>query len=85
MKPLLCEGMCEFFQGCHGPVRTVVVSRIGECNLCSTGVAAFEASGAVVSEIYAKFSDNDNLRPEVDSDILRQLGHYLLPAWKEVS
>jgi hypothetical protein len=84
MKPLICEGMCEFFGGCHGPVRAVVVSRIGECNLCTTGIEAFRASGAAVSEIYHRVSD-DNNRPEVDSDILRQLGHYLLPAWKEVS
>jgi hypothetical protein len=77
MKRLICEGCCEALGGCYGPLRVVVVSRIGEMRLCAAAKAGFEAAGYVVSDINVKYSDNDSLRPDVDEEILRQLGHFL--------
>ena len=51
-QEMKCEGACDLFGGCHGGVNTVIVSRMGEMNLCGAAGAAYEAGGFVVSPIY---------------------------------
>lgn len=75
-KAISCEGCGDF--GCEAPVRLVVVSRVGELWLCDSAIGRYEDANYVVSEVYChSYYDADAARPEVDSDILRQLGHYL--------
>lgn len=57
MKKLECDGCCETFDGCEGEVRAVVVSRVGERNLCMAACASFEAVGYVVSCIATQYGN----------------------------
>lgn len=78
MKHLTCQGNCQEAGGCDGPVSTVVVSRLGEMDLCDYAVKGYEYMGFVVSYVHDRpFSDPDNDRPDVDLEVLRQLGHFM--------
>jgi hypothetical protein len=76
-QQLECEGLCENFGGCSGPVRTVVVSRMGERDLCQYAIGGFIGAGYVVSDIYADAYAGENNRQAPDEDVLRALGHFL--------
>lgn len=75
-RKMACEGCCEALGGCYGEVLTVVVSRVGELNLCKAAVEGFQAAEYVVSNLHTKYVGENN-RGEPDSEVLRALGHFL--------